>query len=297
MAARVHRSIGRSCLPAVVLLMAVPLQSQSKPTLQEVVTRVGTYVESFEQQMSNVVADEQYEQTLEVTPAGVAAEAKKDHRLPPIMPTTKTERRILRSDYALVQASDQRWVGFRDTYEVNGTAVRDREDRLLRMLTRGEFVKASQIASESARFNVGGGYVTRNVNVPVFVLQLLHPRNQWRFSFAKSGEEVVGQAQTWRIDFRERERPTFVRDVKGRDQPTTGSAWVDPTTGRVWRTRAQWEAARSTLTVNFGRVETLDVAVPLEMTERYDRKTALVTGTATYANYRQFQTSARLVDP
>jgi hypothetical protein len=167
---------------------------------------------------------------------------------------------------------------------------------LLQLLSRGEYVQASEIAAESARLNLGSYYVTRNVNVPVFVLQMMHPRNQWRFSFSKSGEEMIGDVRTWRIDFRERERPTWVRTTDGKDQKTAGTLWVDPTTGEVWRTRAAWEAPKSTITVTYGHVDTLDVAVPLEMSERYEsRLAATVTGTATYSNYRQFQTGARLI--
>jgi hypothetical protein len=268
---------------AAALLIPGDLGASQQPKLKDVLSRVAAYVDAFEGRMSNVVADEQYRQTLELFLRGQSP---------------KTEKRTLRSDYALVPAADDRWVGFRDTYEVNGEPVRDRADRLLALLTRGEFIQASEIATESARLNLGSDYVTRNVNVPVFVLQMMHPRNQWRFSFSKSGEEMIGNVRTWRIEFFERERPTWVRTTEGRNQKTVGALWVDPATGEVWRTRAAWDAPKSTITVTYGHVDMLDVAVPLEMTERYESGVAaVVTGTATYSNYRQFQTAVRLVQP
>jgi hypothetical protein len=44
-------------------------------------------------------------------------------------------------------------------------------------------------------------------------------------------------------------------------------------------------------------VPNIEVLVPLTMTERYVAETATITGDATYTNYRQFQTAARLLAP
>jgi hypothetical protein len=98
--------------------------------------------------------------------------------------------RVLRSDYALTRAFDKdAWVGYRDTFEVDGRPVRDREDRLQRLLSSDAPASAARIASESARFNLGNSIVTRNVNVPTLVLEMLQPRNQDRGARrpAKSG--------------------------------------------------------------------------------------------------------------
>jgi hypothetical protein len=48
--------------------------------------------------------------------------------------------------------------------------------------------------------------------------------------------------------------------------------------------------------VSYGQAPGIPVPVPLRMAERYVARTGeVVTGEATYANFRQFQTSVRIV--
>ena len=59
------------------------------------------------------------------------------------------------------------WIVFRDVLTVNKRPVRDREERLLKLLQSPESSALSQarkIAQESARFNLGS--LTRTMNVP-----------------------------------------------------------------------------------------------------------------------------------
>jgi len=199
----------------------------------------------------------------------------------------------------LTRATDEdAWIGYRDTFEVDGKTVHDRDDRLQRSLTGDTPIGAAGIAQESSRFNLGNTLVERNVNVPTLVLEMLHPRNQSRFSFSKAGEETLAGIATWRVEFKERERPTFIRTPNGRDRPSRGAVWINPATGEVWRTTLAWDSAPSgTITVSYGQFPNIEVLVPLTMTERYRAGTATITGDAIYTNYRQFQTGARLVAP
>ena len=274
----------------VVMCAGVPTSAQ-QPKLDQVLARLGMYLTAYEHRFSLVVAEERYQQSVDIAPDVPTVNVPRDT---PVLPVGH-EDRSLRSDYALTRASDKEaWVGYRDTFEVDGRPVRDRDDRLQRTLTGGGAVSAARIAEESSRFNLG--LIERNINVPTLVLEMLHPRNQPRFSFSKSGDETIATTPTWRVDFKERDRPTFIRNTNGRDRPSRGSIWVDPATGAVWRTTLAWESQPSgTITVTYGHVPNVDVLVPLTMTERYRAGTATITGDAAYSNYRQFQTGARLV--
>lgn len=263
--------------------------------LDQVLSRLGEYLASYERRLALVVAEERYRQSLDIAPETPVGNIPRDA---PVLPFAHQDR-SLRSDYALTRAADKEaWVGYRDTFEVDGKPVRDRDDRLQRLLTGGAAAGGARIAQESSRFNLGNTLVERNVNVPTLVLEMLHPRNQSRFSFNKAGEETLSGTVMWRIEFKERERPTFIRNTNGRDRPSHGAVWLDPSNGKVWRTTLAWDSSPSgTITVSYGRAPGIEALVPLTMNERYRAGTATITGDAAYSNYRQFQTGARLVAP
>jgi hypothetical protein len=255
--------------------------SAKEPPLRSVIARVSAYLENYDKGLAAVVADELYRQTMDTRPT-----------LPP-----RHADRVLRSDYALTRAADKEaWVGYRDTFEVDGKPLRDREDRLLRLLASGTVGSAARIAEESSRFNLGNTILPRNINVPTLVLEMLHPRNQSRFSFSKAGEETIGTIDTWRIAYAEKQHPTFIRNSNGRDRVSHGFVWVDAGTGEIWRTSLTWDSAPTgTITVTYGRVSTIDALVPLTMTEHYATRDLTIVGDATYSNYRQFQTAGRVI--
>jgi hypothetical protein len=263
--------------------------------LDQVLSRLGEYLASYERRLALVVAEERYRQSLDIAPETPVGNIPRDA---PVLPFAHQDR-SLRSDYALTRAADKEaWVGYRDTFEVDGKPVRDRDDRLQRLLTGGAAAGGARIAQESSRFNLGNTLVERNVNVPTLVLEMLHPRNQSRFSFNKAGEETLSGAVMWRIEFKERERPTFIRIPNGRDRPSHGAVWLDPSTGEVWQTTLAWDSSPSgTFTVSYSRAPGFEALVQLTMNERYRAGTATITGDAAYSNYRQFQTGARLVAP
>jgi hypothetical protein len=278
---------------AGVAIAAIASAAAAAPLrTSDVVDRLTAYIDRVDERLASVVAEEHYRQTVEDQSRvdGVTGRGR------------LLERREIRSDYALVRAADgDGWVGFRDTFEVDGKPVRDREDRLQRLVARGDVTQAARIATESARFNLGGELVVRNINVPTFVLRLLHPVYRDRFAFNKVGEETIDGVRTWQIRFRERDRPTIVRRPDGRDQPSSGSVWVEPVTGEVWKTLVMWDVQSLTavgrITVTYGRVAGIDLLVPVLMDEAYPSHAATLEGHATYSNYRQFQTGARIVSP
>ena len=98
------------------------------------------------------------------------------------------QRRDLQSDLLLVRApAGDRWMEFRDVFEVDGKPVRDRAERLEKLFLQPSASTQRQvedITAASARYNIGG--VNRNVNLPVLALTVLEPQNRAWFSFKGS---------------------------------------------------------------------------------------------------------------
>jgi hypothetical protein len=176
--------------------------------------------------------------------------------------------------------------------------VRDREERLQRLLASGATEQAARIADQNARFNLGNDLLPRNVNVPTFALGLLQPRYRDRFSARQAGRESVGGRSLWLLEFRERDRPTIARTPDGRNQPSRIEVLVDPLTGEIYRTSVSWERVNGSIVVTYDHVPGITVPVPISMVERFTTSAGdEIDGDATYTNYRRFETGGRLVEP
>lgn len=263
-----------------LILVTAPLGAQTV-RLRDVVARLDGYLQDYEERLSNVVAEEAYRQWVEQGP--------KEKR-------SRTSR-ILRSDFALTLTPERNgWVGYRDTFAVDGVAVRDREERLEQLLSSGAVGQAARIADENARFNLGEKLVSRNVNVPTFALEIMHPRFRDRVRVRRQGTDALDGREGWLVEFREQNDLTYVRTPEGGNQPTRVVALIDPHNGEVLRTVLTWKHLTGSITVVYGQVRGIQVAVPILMEERYvARSGELVGGEATYTNFRQFQTSGRIV--
>src|SRR5688572_6419339 len=214
-----------------MVLGATPAAQQ--PSLNDVLARLDKYLLGYEQTLASVVAEERYSQSTSV--------------IVRIGSPRVLQSRVLLSDYALARApGGQTWTGFRDTFEVDGKPVRDREARLAALLASGtpeSSAQALRIARENARYNIGEEVAARNINVPTVALDLIHPANRSRFSLSRSGGETIGGVATWRVVYTERSRPTIIRDHEGKDRRARGSIWLDPVSGKVFRTTLQWDGA------------------------------------------------------
>ena len=127
-------------LIAGALTLGVPTVSVGAQTsrLGDVVARLDGYLQGYEDRLANIVAEETYRQWVE--------QGQMNRR--------STTSRMLRSDFALTPTSERNsWVGYRDTFEVDGAPVRDRDERLQRLLSSGAVGQAARIAEQNARFN------------------------------------------------------------------------------------------------------------------------------------------------
>ena len=290
------------CVAALAMAAAISQtpRAAQKPSADAVLERVTAYVTRYNAALAEVVAEERYSQWAETEP-GVA-----------VVPGIGVTRRIIRSDIVITRLGDQdSWVALRDAFDVDGSPVRDRENRLAALLSRGgeqSWRRAAAIANESARFNVGNRVVARNINVPTFALQLLHGPNRSRFRFSLrtgtrgdavvAGGTAVATEGRVELEFRERERPTIVRQQSGGDQPLRGTILVDPQSGEVWKTHLTWERGpRGFIDVAFGQDPEVDILVPLRMLEAYRAGPTTINGDASYSNFRRFVTASRVVSP
>ena len=206
-------------------LLTVPAGAQTV-RLGEVVARLDNYLRGYEERLANVVAEEEYWQWVDQGP---------------LTRRSRTSRR-LRSDFALTLTSERnRWVGYRDTFEVDGLPVRDRDERLQRLLSSGAVGQAARIAEQNARFNLGEGLLSRNINIPTFAMEMINPRIRDRFRVRHIGVDAPDGRPGWLIEFLERARPTVVRTPEGRDQATRVVVLVDIQTGEVLQTTLTWE--------------------------------------------------------
>lgn len=293
---------------ALVLSVEKPTDT---PALDDVLARAGQYVSEYGRQMTFVVCTENYSQWVEN----------------PGVPHYQIQTLV--SDFAIVRIQDD-WLGFRDVRQVDGKTVSDQQDRLQKLFLESPGTAlhdAREIADESARYNIGA--IQRNFNTPTMALFFLQGSTQARFKFRKTGEDTVSGVSVWKVRFDEHQRPTIIRTRQGKDMPLTGTAWIDPTDGRVLKTHMQIESearlggvnsaidenprprgsvadtrtrSSASMTVTYKTDTALGLLVPSEMLETYEgpRANALsvadsttkINCRATYTAFRRFETKA-----
>jgi len=209
-----------------------------------------------------------------------------------------------------------RYVEFRDVFEVDGHPVRDRQERLMKLFldpTVDTARQLRQIISESTRYNIGN--IVRTVNTPTFPLLYLDPEYQPRFRFTRASggaprmiqEGARGgprgfsspeqtavfrvSSEMWVIEYREVQRKTVIRRPEGSDIPSRGRFWIDPDTGRVLMSEliAADPDIEATVNVSYQSEPLLGFLVPIAMNDRYVARRDRVEGRATYGRFRQFQ--------
>ena len=228
--------------------------SAQSPEIDELMRRVGSYVQRFVDTFSNVVAEERYEQRF----AGL--------------------RRQLMSDFLLVAypGRPDRRVTFRDVREVDGQPVADQPERITQLFLNpfeSAIVRAMEIQREGLRHNLSGG---RLVN-PLGILAILQREYQNEFRFTRQGLERSLGSDIRRIDLIRRGPPQTTQ--------TRGSVWVSEGTGEVVRTLLRTGTAggeRTTTTFEIDRG--LRIRVPVEMEDEIGN----FRGRATYSNFRRF---------
>jgi hypothetical protein len=252
-------------------------------TLEQVLERAGSYIGRFDAAVASVVAEEHYLQKYVIPDALPAGRVTRPYE----------EKRDIKSDFLMVRSQESDlWIPFRDVYEVDGKPVREREERLTRLLgdaSGSAYDRARRLTEEGARYNIGP--VRRTVNIPTQALQFLRVPNQPRCVFRKTGEERVDGITAWQIQFEEIGLPTLIRTTGGASLPAAGSFWIDPVSGIVLRSliRTRLDDLRAEIEVGFAPSDVVDVRLPAELKERYRGRNYQVDGVATYTRFRRFR--------
>jgi hypothetical protein len=266
-----------------------------EPAIAAVLMRAASYVAEFHRQLSSIVAEEQYVQN-------VFPLEGRDNRRDPV-------HRALKSDLLLLKpGGSEAWMAFRDVFEVDGEAVRDRPERLSHLFlqrTPSTDALIRRILDESSRYNIGD--IRRNVNTPTYPLLFLEAANHFRFKFKQAKDRrpatEPGQAkpdgafrvstEVWVIAYEEKEAGTMIKTDGHKDLPVKGRFWIEPSTGRVLMSElvAENRRLRATIDVSYQSEPMLGLLLPIEMREWYDnmRTRSHIEAVATYGRFRQFQ--------
>jgi hypothetical protein len=264
----------------VVFLAVVPALAQTQE-VDAVLDKAGDYVTVYGRTFVGVVAEETYRQEIRgragTDARGFAVEAR-------------SQRRDLKSDLLLVRApAGDRWVQFRDVFEVDGKPVRDRAERLAKLFLQpsaSDQRQVEDITAESARYNIGA--VSRNVNLPVLALTVLEPQNRAWFSF-KGGRKSGG---VFELEYQEERGGTLIRTTGDQAMPSRGRFTIDLATGRVLSSElvAENRSLRAQIDVTYALEPAMGLFVPREMREKYALKDgSTIEGKASYAKFRRYQ--------
>jgi hypothetical protein len=270
-----------------ILLCVQHAAARQSVTLDELLGRATVYVEDFLAKFSAIVAEEQYVQEyLTATAEGSRGTFRGSPQV--------RDRRTLTSDFLLVRPLESReWYVFRDTFDVDGRPVRDRQERLTKLFLESKdtptaLERASQIATASARFNIRP---IGTVDHPLLGLGFLQRSLRQRFRFNLRGRDASAGRDAWIVEFRETARPTIIRGSGDKDIFASGRYWIDGTAGTILQTQLSFTSlgTESSVTTVFERDAGLHVDVPVEMRFRRAAATNEVRGVATYGRFRQFE--------
>jgi hypothetical protein len=266
----------RTLLAAVVALVALVavahpagVQPLSPVDLATVLAAAARYLDHYEREVTAVIAREDYQQHI----------------------LSERKSRTLKSDLLILSDADAGWVEFRDVFEVDGLAVRDRDERIARLFMKpnpNALEQARRISAEGARFNLSPSRTRfdRTLNVPLTALRFLRRQSQPRSSFRI--ERVEPSKITLR--FKEERTPRVIgtRDGVAAD----GTFVVEPESGRVLGTDLNLPSkyAFARFKVEYAEQPALKLWLPASMVESYNLPGhARIDGKATYSKFRVFK--------
>jgi len=284
-------------LIAALMLAAAPhgQETQSVLPLEIIMSRAATYIETYASRFSGIVVEESYVQDVRQSNR---FGFRQTIRGGPV-------HRTLKSDLLLVRLEGDVWMQFRDVFEVDGRAVRDRNDRLEKLFlqqSKSTAAQADKIVKESARYNIGD--IERTVNLPVLGLTVLDRRMQPNFQFhlgTAPGELLpplpaspvfVMPQDAVMVSFEEIGVRTMIATPQGKNLRARGRIWFALPRSEVLMTELRVEdfTLGAAIHVAYQLRDGIDVPVPVEMHELYENKLNgnKVDGAATYANFRKF---------
>jgi hypothetical protein len=281
---------------AVALFVAglPPLATQAdRQSLESLLRLAAEQVEEHARVMAETVVEEDYQQIAFETSVTTNRWAN-----------GQVATRRTRADLIVLRdvGGSGAWVPFRDVFEVDGRPVRDRDERLARVLsdiTDDSIEQAVAITREGARFNLDGFSVAvdRTINSPMTALLFLRAANQARVQFRPGAAITMGGVPCRIVAFSEGDGPSLIASPAG--ARAKGRFWIAVDTGRVVRSELEVDAAfpsdpnqfvRSRVTVTYAPGANGRINVPMTMDESYELNglRRIISGRARYSNFRRF---------
>jgi len=269
-------------------LAAAPATQPAGSTLAALLARAADYVAQFEKDFSSIISDEDYDQKVSGKWYG------------------RKESRNTRSEMLFLHLpEDNTWLTVRNVRSIDHRPIRDSAKRLDEALNDpnigDRLTRLRRLRDEGSRFNLG--VLRRNINFPTMVLSFLEAAVQPRFAFREAAREPVNGIDAHRIEYEERQQPTLVQDEEGRPLVARGTIWLGDA-GAVLKTTLAMEIPASwtsiAVAVDFRRDKKAAMWAPVRMEETYTQRfmnaiQEKVECTATYSNFRRFETSVRIV--
>jgi hypothetical protein len=270
---------------AAACVVAAVVLAQDDVSRGALVDRATAYVTGYQQQLTAVVADEEYTQE-------ILAQLPAD-------PDGPRLRRLRSEVFFVFEPKDGLWMAIRDTMLVDGRPVGDQPSARQAFETLPLSEVGRRFAVMNSSWNLGR--ITRNFNEPTLALLVFDERHVERFRFDRRAVSRTGNELLATVEFRERERPTLIRDLSLRPVYSRGDIVMD-SSGRIRQTtfRASVDDVRVELTTEYAPNETLGMWVPAVFRERYERgrdgarEHERIACEARYSNYRRFQVLSRV---
>ena len=268
-------------------------RAASAPTVRDDPTfgRAQRYVAKFVQTFSAVMWREQSRQEDRVRQKFSASGTR--------FLTLRAKRDTVAEMLLLWLARESKWIAVRDVIAVDGAPLSDHDRPAAGVLNRTELSinDLRGLSTLNGRFNIG--QIVHTFSEPTLALLFLTDREWHRFAFRRGQDEKVARRSARTYEYEELVRPTIVQD-HDLDVPAQGRIWVDPDSGEVVQTLLELNDPASRLkgqmTVRYGSNPGFDVLVPLDMRELYSSAIGEeITTTATYSNFRRFETRVRIV--
>lgn len=284
------------CFATIAVLLAsvlaYPAAQQDIGELDDILDKLGRYLESYELQLAGVVADERYEQQQIMV-----------FRRNRVVSENVEDRKLDCEVTFLLGPDEPRWVGVRDVRRVDGRPVQSQAMRLDDLVQSHDQQRRSdevaKIMIASGEQNLGGA---RTINMPTTPLEILRVDQHPRFIFKVRGRDKIDGTMTTRLDFEEFDEPTIVNSMDGIPLFIRGTAWVEPANGRLWRVQMQIRPKLAAgvspqmgnrLRVDFKLYQAWDVMLPKELSEEFFVLGGRGNGHARYSNFRRYTAPAK----
>jgi hypothetical protein len=270
-------------LVAAVMLASIVTARTQRPDLPATLAAAASYLQQFARDIDGLVMEEDYFQQAQ----GQALNARQ-----------------LKSDYSVLSDASVGWIEFRDTFEVDGKPVRDRQTRVVDLFSHpnpNALEQARRIVREGARFNLMpvGFALDRTINLPMSALYFLRGGNQHRSMFTMDDSDRVDGRACMVVDFHETATPPLIGTPD--NALASGRFCIEAASGRVLRSELRLKSRRDNtfvsalIRVEFAAVPSLSLWLPKRMDETYNitHATAGVDlgtmyGRASYSKFRRF---------